>query len=255
MRYIIQSSIFILLCNSNWLCESRSSFTSHYPVPVHPQFHRHQTNSEQVPQSVPPSTHRRIEDSSPASLSRFQYSSSSLYPSKFGIQYRPTSYESNKTPMPSTFEYPQYIISSRQESSAAEEISITSEKPEKGKEQEEGTSTGMKESPEKKPTPEVKLSPFEEALKNLTRTEVIFPIANEIIFMSIVAAHLPAIVPAILIPLAFYAVGALLIPIVRINYFVNTHLGNKEARRSYGTDWQWNQLLNTAMDLYDYYLL
>lgn len=64
-------------------------------------------------------------------------------------------------------------------------------------------------------------SDLDQTIKELTTPEQIIPIANDLLMMSLVILHLPVIIPTILIPLAFFAVGTFLIPIVRVNYFIN----------------------------------
>ncbi|CAL8141217.1 unnamed protein product [Orchesella dallaii] len=93
------------------------------------------------------------------------------------------------------------------------------------------------------------LSPFEQAFKNLTTPDQLVPIINDLTLITLIILHLPAIVPTILIPLAFFGVGALLIPFVRINYFINHKDDDEDGRQltmgwlenilSYVTDKMW----------------
>jgi len=59
---------------------------------------------------------------------------------------------------------------------------------------------------------------------DISKPEFYIPIFNDITFVLLILLFMPAIIPAIMIPLSFYAVGSLLIPIVRVNYYVNRYL-------------------------------
>jgi len=93
-------------------------------------------------------------------------------------------------------------------------------------EEEEEPSKKNKEEKSPSPSPPSDLSPLESYISTLLKPETLLPLVNELVFATLVGVHMPAIVPAILIPLSFFAVGALLIPIVRVNYFVNNYLNN-----------------------------
>lgn len=73
-------------------------------------------------------------------------------------------------------------------------------------------------------------SPFEEAIENLSTPDKLLPIINNLTLLALVILHLPAAVPTILIPLAFFCVGSLLIPIVRVNYFINHKDDGEDGR-------------------------
>lgn len=82
-------------------------------------------------------------------------------------------------------------------------------------------------------------SPLEEAFDEITQPGRLIPIINNLTFIALAMLHLPAAVPAVLVPLAFFCVGALLIPIVRVNYFL-THKDDGEDGRSL----EWDSLLS-----------
>lgn len=77
------------------------------------------------------------------------------------------------------------------------------------------------------------LTPLEELFSNATQLENLIPVINDLTFITLVVLHLPVIIPTILIPLAFYVVGALMIPIVRVNYFINHVDDGEDGRRSF----------------------
>ncbi len=85
------------------------------------------------------------------------------------------------------------------------------------------------------------LSPIEQAIQQLSSPEKLLPVINNLTFIALVLLHLPAIVPTILIPLAFFCVGSLLIPIVRVNYFITHKDDGEDGRRSYEEGGSWGQ--------------
>lgn len=85
--------------------------------------------------------------------------------------------------------------------------------------------------------PEENLSPIEQAIQQLSSPEKLLPVINNLTFIALVLLHLPAIVPTILIPLAFFCVGSLLIPIVRVNYFITHKDDGEDGRRGFGGSW------------------
>ncbi len=103
------------------------------------------------------------------------------------------------------------------------------EKPEKEEEKPEKDQEMPEKEKEEEEKPEKpKLSPFEEFREDIERPEFYLPIYNDLTFIGLVFLLMPAIIPTILIPLASYVAGSLLIPVVRLNYYVN-HVLNPNA--------------------------
>ena len=65
------------------------------------------------------------------------------------------------------------------------------------------------------------MTPFEEVIKDISRPEFYIPIFNDLTVIALVILLMPLIILTILISVSSYIAGSLLIPVVRLKYYVN----------------------------------